>query len=71
MGCRPAQNSNPHGPLDRIRLAAFEARLGTVLPDDYRKFLVTHNGGEIVPEEIVLPGEADLFASMGPMFGLA
>jgi hypothetical protein len=64
------QNSNSHGPLDRARLAAFEAWLGIALPAEYRQFLETHNGGEVVPEEIVLPGQAEPFATMGPMFGL-
>lgn len=64
------KSANPHGPIDRARLEAFEARLGAVLPADYRQFLVTHNGGEFLPEEIVLPGQAEPFASTNPMFGL-
>ena len=64
------QNSNPHGLLDRARLVEFEERLGAALPADYREFLLSHNGGEFVPDEIVLPGHAEPFASMGPLFGL-
>jgi hypothetical protein len=64
------QNANPHGPLDLARLAAFEARLGAELPADYRQFLLVHNGGDFVPDEIVLPGQAEPFATMGQLFGL-
>lgn len=64
------QNANPHGPLNRTRLAAFEAQLGTQLPADYRQFLSAHNGGELVPDEIVLPGERQPFASVDSLFGL-
>jgi hypothetical protein len=64
------QNANPYGPLDWARLAAFEARLGTALPADYRQFLFAHNGGKFVPEEIVLPCQAEPFATLGPLFGL-
>ena len=69
-GMATLQNANPHGPLDRARLAAFEAQLGVALPADYRQFLFAHNGGEFVPDEIVLPGKAQPFTSMGPLFGL-
>ena len=64
------ENSNPHGPLDPARLTAFEARIGAALPADYRRFLLAHNGGQLVPCEIVLPGEAEPFASLGAAFGL-
>jgi hypothetical protein len=64
------KNSNPHGPLDAARLTAFEARIGAALPADYRRFLLAHNGGQFVPCEIVLPGEAEPFASLGAAFGL-
>jgi len=64
------QKANPHGPLDLARLAAFEARLGAALPADYRQFLFAHNGGEFVPDEIVLPGQTQPFASMCSLFGL-
>ena len=64
------ENSNPHGPLDPARLTAFEARIGATLPADYRRFLLAHNGGRLVPCEIVLPGEAEPFASLAAAFGL-
>jgi hypothetical protein len=64
------KNSNPHGQLDSIRLAAFEDRLGVTLPPDYRQFLLAHNGAELAPDEIILPGQTEPFASLGTVFGL-
>lgn len=64
------QKSTPHGPLDPARLAAFEGRLGVALPADYRHFFLAHNGGELAPDEIILPGQAEPFASLGCAFGL-
>jgi SMI1-KNR4 cell-wall len=64
------ENSNPHGPLDPARLATFEARLGATLPADYRRFLIAHNGGKLVPTEVVFPGEDEPFADLHLVFGL-
>jgi hypothetical protein len=38
----------PHGPLDVERLVAFEARLVSPLPEDYRAFLLGWNGVKVV-----------------------
>lgn len=38
--------SNPYGPATPERVAAFEDRIGHALPDDYRRFLLTDNGGQ-------------------------
>ena len=63
-------NSNPHGPADLVRLAAFEAHLGAVLPADYRQFLLAHNGGDFLPDQIILPGRSEPYAAIGSAFGL-
>ncbi len=47
--------SNPYGILDVADLEAFEARIGCRLPDEYRRYLLAHNGGEY--EKIIFPGE--------------
>src|SRR5689334_6244861 len=39
------RDANRYGPLTEDRLAQLEARLKARLPDDYRAFLLTHNGG--------------------------
>jgi len=49
------RNSNAHGKLDEDRLAAFERRLGSAVPDEYRRFLVIHNGGNPEPRAFVIP----------------
>jgi predicted DNA-binding WGR domain protein len=33
------------------QIAAVEERLGVTLPDEYRDFLLTHNGGHLAPED--------------------
>jgi hypothetical protein len=40
--------SNPYGKLTEEKLRQFEDALGTTLPEDYRKFLLEHNGPFIV-----------------------
>lgn len=37
--------TKPHRPTTPERLAAFEAQIGFRLPDQYRDFLLAHNGG--------------------------
>lgn len=41
------------GPADPARVAALEASLGVPLPDDYRQFLLAHNGGRPKPAKFV------------------
>jgi cell wall assembly regulator SMI1 len=51
--------SNKHGPLFMEDLENFEKFLGTRLPEDYRNFLIEHNGGS--PEEYLVcwPGSSE------------
>jgi hypothetical protein len=48
-GIMEIRESNAYGPLSAFRLTAFEDRLGFTLPDEYRDFLLAHNGGTPVP----------------------
>jgi cell wall assembly regulator SMI1 len=41
--------SNPYGPLDEERLREFERTIGHTLPEDYREFLLEHNGPVVSP----------------------
>ena len=38
------------------QIAAFEKRLGSLLPDEYRQFLLTSNGGRPNPDCVAVPG---------------
>jgi hypothetical protein len=51
------RDANRFGPLTEDRLAAFESELGTTLPDEYRAFLLRHNGGVPEQETFDVPGE--------------
>ena len=48
------ERSNEHGELTNERLEVFEADIGCTLPDDYREYLLTHNGGRPVPRDFDL-----------------
>jgi hypothetical protein len=43
------KESNPYGRLSSALLATFESRIGATLPNDYRDYLLTHNGGKPNP----------------------
>ena len=45
----PIEDSNKFGVLDEKKLLLFERRIGTRLPEEYRQFLIEHNGGKPVP----------------------
>ena len=46
------KQSNPFGALRPEDLAAFETRHALQLPEDYRRFLLAHNGGVPIPNTI-------------------
>ena len=48
------ERSNEFGRLDEARLRVFAAEIGARLPDDYRAFLLEHNGGLPVPSDFSL-----------------
>lgn len=60
--------SNLHGRLSIDRLADFETSLGTRLPDDYRRYLLAHNGGVPTPNSFRLPDGGG--SSVSSMYGL-
>jgi hypothetical protein len=51
------RDANRFGPLTEERMAAFEGELGALLPDEYRAFLLRHNGGVPDREAFNVPGE--------------
>lgn len=59
--------SNGEGPLSMQALAAAEQALAVSLPDDYRAFLLQHNGGQPEPDRFAIawrPGQRE--AMVGP-----
>jgi len=60
-------NSNKYGEINLDTLEEFEQNLGTKLPDDYREFLVKHNGGKPIPNVYNIPnnGSSGLHHSYG------
>ena len=46
--------SKPAGPTDNSQITAFEEHIGHQLPEDYRQFLLEHNGGQPDPDAFTL-----------------
>jgi hypothetical protein len=61
---------NQYGPLAPERLAAFEAELAQRLPEDYRAFLLAHNGGLPVGRDYWAPGRQEPDAEIRCVYGL-
>ena len=61
---------NQYGPLAPEQLAAFEAELGQRLPEDYRAFLLAHNGGLPVGRDYWAPGRQEPDAEILCVYGL-
>lgn len=59
--------TNPHGKLTNDRLKAFESEIGIPLPDDYREFLLQHNGGKPDPCHFPIAEDTD---SLHHVYGL-
>lgn len=56
----PVEISAGQGPLAESELAAAEQQLGVKLPDDYRRFMLQHNGGQPEPDGFAIqwrPGQ--------------
>jgi len=48
------RSKNP--PLDEQHVVALEATMGATIPEPYRTFLLTYNGGSPTPDVIVIDG---------------
>jgi hypothetical protein len=51
------EDSNKFGKLSIDRLLKFEKLIGASLPDDYRQFLIDHNGGKPLPCDFYISEE--------------
>ena len=51
------EDSNKYGKLDDIKLFKFEKLINSRLPDDYRQFLIAHNGGKPSPSDFMISEE--------------
>lgn len=68
-------NSLPAGPTTEAEISKFEKQVGHRLPDDYRNFLLTHNGGRPQPDAFTLNiwghSEEDVVMCFFPMRDIA
>lgn len=68
-------NALPAGPTTEAEIAQFETQIGHRLPDDYREFLLTHNGGRPEPDAFTLTiwghAEEDVVMCFFPMRDLS
>jgi len=59
------------GPAIRVKdISDFEALVNVVLPDSYRSFLLTHNGGIPTPDIIDIPGLLSSPTDVQVLFGI-
>lgn len=64
------ENSNPYGSVTYEEVLAFEARNGLNLPEDYRQYLVQHNGGNFVRRIFISKCDSDVDGSVHGIKGL-
>ena len=57
-----------NGGTSESMVIEFEANLGVALPTDYRKFLLTYNGGSPIPYGFDVPGWGD--SLVNELYGL-
>ena len=48
------EKSNKFGEIDLVLLERFEKEIGAKLPEQYREFLICHNGGKPVPCDFLI-----------------
>lgn len=56
--------------LSEEEVQAFERELGNRLPEDYREFLLRHNGGRPTPDTCPIPGHPESPTDVQVLFGL-
>lgn len=61
-------NPNPYGKLELSKLNEFEKKLGNVLPEPYRDYLLNYNGGKFEHTVFTLPDGDN--SSIHHVFGL-
>ncbi len=54
---------NHFPPVDAHAIEALEASLGATLPEDYRNFLLEHNGGLVEPDVFEVQGDPNVTKS--------
>lgn len=63
------RESQKHGPATEKDVVRFESLIKARLPEDYRSFLLTHNGGEPTPEVFFI-NESQGDDILGKFYGL-
>ena len=63
-------NSNRYGPLEAARLEAFESLIGSRFPEDFRRFLIDHNGGQPASDHVLDAEGEDSLACLDGTYGL-
>ncbi len=64
------ENSNQFGKIDKSKLKTFESDIKAMLPNDYKTFLVEHNGGKPLPDYFNISSEKKDISRLHHCFGL-
>ncbi len=62
--------NNSGSPLSESDIVRFESHLDITLPEEYRNFLLQHNGGEPEPDEFVVPGWSGESSAISRFFSI-
>lgn len=64
------EEKDPYGPTSREEIAQLETRWKIKLPDEYKKFLLTSNGGRPNPDVFDVPGWAHQGSVLKIFYGI-
>lgn len=64
------EDDSPFGAASEEAVAAYEAKLSTPLPNDYRAYLLLHNGSKPSKVDYRMPNEENWIESVDEMSGL-